>query len=123
MLIKYVALAGLAICFFGVIPLAAAQTVRIKAIPNAEDIEVVADADGSYVLIPDLGPIKFPLTATQQKNGLLRFTVGRKAYSISRADVTLVNEKLVNDACSTIPSTLPAGARSASVKGAGEACK
>lgn len=120
---KYVSLASLAFCIFGVIPPAAAQTVRIHGIPNLEDIEVVAMSDGAYVLLPELGPIKFPLAATQQKDGSLRFTIGRKDYSISRADVTLVNEKLVNDPCGTVPSTLRGDARSASVKGAGEGCK
>ncbi|HUH61269.1 MAG TPA: hypothetical protein VL001_14480 [Candidimonas sp.] len=120
---KYATLASVAFCILGIIPAVSAQTVRIQEIPNAEDIEVVAVADGAYILLAELGPIKFPLPATQQKNGSLQFTIGRKSYSVSRADVTLVNEKLVNDACGTIPSTLARDARSASVKGAGEGCK
>lgn len=102
---------------------AVAQAVRIVDIPSADDIEVVAVKDGSYVMVSDLGVIKFPLKAVRQKDGALQFKVGGSAYNISRADVTLSNEKLVNDACKTVPVTLAADARSASVKGAGEACK
>lgn len=102
---------------------AAAQALRIVDIPNPDSIEVVAVKDGNYVMVSDLGAIKFPLSASRQKDGTLQFKSGGNSYRISRADVTLAGEKLVNDACKTVPVTLAVDARSASVKGAGEACK
>jgi len=102
---------------------AVAQALRIADIPNPDSIEVVAVKEDRYVMVSDLGPIKFPLSASQQKDGTLQFKSGGKTYRISRADVTLAGEKLVNDACKTVPVTLAVDARSASVKGAGEACK
>lgn len=53
----------------------------------------------------------------------LEFTQDGKAWLVSRADVQLANEKLVVDACDTVPVTLPNDAKSASVKGAGERCE
>jgi hypothetical protein len=100
-----------------------AETLQIRRIPHPELIEVEATIGGEYRLVSQLGALVYPLPVTVVEGGQLEFRQGAKAWRISRADVELVNEKLVVDACSTIPVTLAGDAKSASVKGAGEGCQ
>ena len=102
---------------------ALADGLHITALVDPAYTEVQARSSGQYRNIGDLGALQFPLEAKAAGNGALEFQQGRETWVISRADVVLADEKLVVDACSTIPATLPGDARSASVKGAGEGCK
>ncbi|MNC03221.1 hypothetical protein D3C76_573560 [compost metagenome] len=102
---------------------ASADTLQIQAIPHPELIEVEAAKGGEYRLVSELGKLTYPLAAKSVEGNRLEFRQGAAAWKVSRADVELVNEKLVVDACSTIPVTLAGDAKSASVKGAGEGCK
>lgn len=100
-----------------------ADTIQIQRIPHPELIEVEAASSGEYRLLSQLGKLSYPLPAKAVEGSRLEFRQGAGAWRVSRADVELVNEKLVVDACSTIPVTLAGDAKSASVKGAGEGCK
>ncbi|NYT82761.1 hypothetical protein H0A70_14835 [Alcaligenaceae bacterium] len=102
---------------------ATARTVQIAAIPNPAHVEVMVVGTEDYLMVAELGEIRFPLQATQQADRTLHFRHQKKQYSISRADVTLMNEKLVNEPCKTVPTTVTANTKMASVKGAGETCK
>jgi hypothetical protein len=102
---------------------AMAQKVTIADIPNAEHVEVTVVGTEEYLSVSELESLKFPLSAQQQKDRTLHFKHKNKQYSVSRADVTLINEKLVNDPCNTVPSTVAGNTRLASIKGAGESCK
>jgi hypothetical protein len=102
--------------------LAIADNAQIKDIPHPAQVEVQAKSNGQYRYVSELGKLTFPLPAKTVANEQLEFRQGSETWGVSRADVVLVNEKLVVDACQTIPATLPDGARSASVKGAGEGC-
>ncbi|CAJ1876138.1 hypothetical protein [Aeromonas jandaei] len=100
-----------------------ADTLRILEVKNPELIEVEAAVGGEYRLLSELGKLNYPLQAKAVKAERLEFTQDGKAWLVSRADVQLANEKLVVDACDTVPVTLPNDAKSASVKGAGERCE
>ncbi|WP_433768132.1 hypothetical protein [Pseudomonas putida] len=100
-----------------------ADTLQIQRIPHPEEVEAEAAKGGEYRLISELGKLSFPLPAKAVEGGRLEFRQGATAWRVSRADVELVNEKLVVDACSTISVTRAGDAKSASVKGAGEGCK
>lgn len=100
-----------------------ADTLQIQRIANPEQIEVEAAKGGEFRMVSELGKLSYPLAAKSVEGNRLEFRQGAAAWKISRADVELVNEKLVVDACSTIPVTLAGDAKSASVKGAGEGCK
>lgn len=100
-----------------------ADTLRILEVKNPELIEVEAAVGGEYRLLSELGKLNYPLQAKAVKTERLEFTQDGKAWLVSRADVQLANEKLVVDACDTVPVTLPNDAKSASVKGAGERCE
>ncbi|WCM51580.1 hypothetical protein OH720_00770 [Pseudomonas sp. WJP1] len=100
-----------------------ADTLQIQRIPHPEEVEAQATNGGEYRMISQLGKLSFPLPAKAVEGSRLEFRHGAAAWRVSRADVELVNEKLVVDACSTIPVTLAGDAKSASVKGAGEGCK
>lgn len=100
-----------------------AEPLQIQRIPHPELIEVEAASGGDYRLVSQLGALTYPLPVTEVEGGQLEFRQGGNTWRISRADVELVDEKLVVDACSTIPVTLAGDAKSASVKGAGEGCQ
>lgn len=102
---------------------ALADGLRITALVDPAYTEVQARSSGQFRNIGELGALPFPLPAKAAGNGVLEFQQGGETWAVSRADVVLADEKLVVDACSTIPATLPGDARSASVKGAGEGCK
>jgi hypothetical protein len=102
---------------------ALADGLHITALVDPAYTEVQARSSGQYHNVGELGSLNFPLAAKAAGNGALEFQQGGETWAISRADVVLADEKLVVDACSTIPATLPGDARSASVKGAGEGCK
>jgi hypothetical protein len=100
-----------------------ADTLRIQNIPSPEQVEVESAKGGEYRWVSELGKLSYPLPAKSLADERLEFRQGNTAWRVSRADVELVNEKLVVDACSTIPVTLAGDAKSASTKGAGEGCK
>lgn len=117
MLVSSLLLAGLGL------PKVSAEELHIAALAAPTGIEVQARSNGQYHDVGELGSLRFPLAAKAAANGDLEFQQGGETWVISRADVQLVDEKLVVDACSTIPATLSGDARAASVKGAGEGCK
>lgn len=121
-MIKRAPLLFLLITSFSILPVLA-ETLQIRRIPHPELIEVEAASGGDYRLVSQLGGLTYPLSATTVVGGRIEFLHGGTAWRISRADVELVDEKLVVDACGTVPVTLAADARSASVKGAGEGCQ
>ncbi|BBH44229.1 hypothetical protein [Pseudomonas sp. KU43P] len=100
-----------------------ADTLRIQRILNPELVEAESAKGGEYRLISELGNLSYPIPAKTVDGNRLEFRQGTGAWRVSRADVELVNEKLVVDSCSTIPVTLAGDAKSASVKGAGDGCK
>ncbi|MDZ3993846.1 hypothetical protein [Pseudomonas sp. Teo4] len=100
-----------------------AETLRIQRITNPDQVEVEAAKGGEHRWVSQLGNLSYPLPAKAVGVDRLEFRQGTGAWRVSRADVELVNEKLVVDSCSTIPVTLPSDATYASVKGAGEGCK
>ncbi|MFJ4068580.1 hypothetical protein ACIPW4_25280 [Pseudomonas sp. NPDC089996] len=105
-----------------VVPVSA-ETLRIQNIPHPEQVEAESAKGGEYRWVSELGKLTYPLPAKAVAGKRLEFRQGNAAWRVSRADVELVNEKLVVDACSTLPVTLAGDAKSASVKGAGEGCK
>jgi hypothetical protein len=100
-----------------------AKSAKIVSITSPELTEIQEASTGRYLYLSELDPVRYPLSASPAPNQRLVFKHKGKTYNISRADVTLENEQLVIDACRTVPVTIRADARSASVKGAGEACK
>lgn len=102
---------------------AASETLDITRISSPELTEIQRIPNGEYLYVSDLGELRYPLKASRAPNHRLHFKHKGKIYEIPRADVTVAGERLVVDACQTVPVTLKADSRSASVKGAGEACK
>lgn len=100
-----------------------ADSLKIKNIPHPEQTEVESAKGAQFRMVSQLGKLSYPLPAKVVEGSRLEFRQGASAWRVSRADVELVNEKLVVDACSTIPVTLAGDATYASVKGAGEGCK
>lgn len=113
--------AALALVYAGA---AQAERVRITQIAHPELVDIKRLADGEYMTVADVEGLRLPLSATRAPNNQLQVKIQGKTYELSRGDVTLDREKaLVVDACKTVPVSLRADSRQASVKGAGEACQ
>lgn len=103
---------------------ALAESVRISEIPGARFTEAVAVASHEWHRVSEISGLELPITATEVGDGgtELEFTVSGTRYRIARADVVVAGEHLVTSACHTAPITIASDTRSASVRGAGEAC-
>ncbi|SEL65465.1 hypothetical protein [Halomonas daqiaonensis] len=98
--------------------------LRISEIPGARFTEAQAVTSQEWHRVSEINGLQLPVTAKHaSKDGrLLEFNAGGARYQIARADVVVVGERLVTSACDTAPITIASDSRSASVRGAGEAC-
>ncbi|APX93251.1 hypothetical protein BWR19_10080 [Halomonas sp. 1513] len=98
--------------------------LRISDIPAARFTEAQAVDTQEWHRVSEIASLSLPTTASpvDGDSQLLEFQAGDTRYHIPRADVVVAGERLVTGACDTAPATIASDARSASVRGAGEAC-